>query len=168
MRVRSILLTVAVITALISVVSYTSSCKKDACENVICLNLGACDGGKCVCPIGFEGARCEILSRDKFIKTYNGRDTCTSDTAFYLTYPIYFRAQTGDPREMVMKNILNDMADSAYCTMQGTDTFTFQGSNNSLTYFGTGKMRNDSLWLNYSVERDTSAYSCRFFGQGLR
>ena len=168
MRVRSILLTVAVITALISVVSYTSSCKKDACENVICLNLGACDGGKCVCPVGFEGFRCEILSRDKFIKTYNGRDTCTSDTAFYLTYPIYFRAQTGDPREMVMKNILNDMADSAYCTMQGTDTFTFQGSNNSLTYFGTGKMRNDSLWLNYRVERDTSAYDCRFFGQGLR
>lgn len=167
MPIRNILLTALLTLAIFSAISYTA-CKKDACENVICLNLGACDGGACYCPTGFEGDRCERLSRDKFIKTYNGHDTCSSDTTFYTSYPIYFRAMLSDPREMTMKNVLNDMDDSAVCTMQGIDSFTFQGSNNSLTYIGTGKMSNDSLWLIYHVERDTSSYDCRFFGQGLR
>jgi hypothetical protein len=167
MPMRNIVLTFLLTIALFSAITYTA-CKKDPCENVICMNLGACDGGKCVCPVGFEGARCEVLSRDKLVKTFNGRDTCTSDTTFYGVYPIYFRAMLTDPRELTMKNILNNMEDSAVCTMQGIDTFTFQGSNNSLTYFGTGRVSNDSLWLNYRVERDTSSYTCRFFGQGLR
>lgn len=169
MRLRNILIGAVAIIALFSAVTYTS-CKKDACENVLCLNLGACDQGKCDCPVGFEGTRCEILSRDKFIKTYNGHDSCSgdNDTAFNVSYPIYFRANTADPREMVMHNIFNNMEDSAYCTMQGVDTFTFQGSNNTLTYIGNGRMSNDSLWLVYHVERDTSSYDCRFFGQGLR
>lgn len=170
MRLRNIMIGVVAITSIFTAITYTS-CKKDACENVLCLNLGACDQGKCTCPVGFEGERCEILSREKFIKRYNGRDTCmgsTKDTTIYYTYPIDFRAETSNPRVMVMKNILNSWEDSAYCTMQGTDSFYFSGSNNSLTYSGTGKMRNDSLWLVYHVERDTSAYDCRFFGQGLR
>jgi hypothetical protein len=170
MQIRNILLTALLTIALFSAISYTA-CKKDACENVICLNLGACDGGKCVCPTGFEGARCETLSREKFIKTYNGYDTCnytTLDSFRYDAYPIYFRAIQGDPRSMMMKNILHSMDDSAVCTMQGVDTFSFQGSNNTLTYVGTGKMRNDSLWLTYHAERDTSGYDCVFFGQGLR
>ncbi|MBL7692520.1 MAG: hypothetical protein JNM41_13090 [Flavipsychrobacter sp.] len=170
MQIRNILLTALLTVALFSAISYTA-CKKDACENVICLNLGACVGGECVCPTGFEGSRCEKLSRDRFIKTYNGYDTCnytTLDSTRIDVYPIYFRALQNDPRSMMMKNILNDMADSALCTMQGTDTFSFQGSNNTLTYVGGGKMRNDSLWLVYRVERDTTGYVCTFFGQGLR
>jgi len=167
MPMRNIVLTFLLTVALFSAITYTA-CKKDPCENVICMNLGACDGGKCVCPVGFEGARCEVLSRDKLVKTFNGRDTCTADTTFYRVYPIYFRAMLSDPRELTMKNILNNMEDSAVCTMQGIDSFTFQGSNNSVTYFGTGRVSNDSLWLNYRVERDTTSYTCRFFGQGLR
>lgn len=167
MPTRNIVLTFLLTIALFSAITYTA-CKKDPCENVVCMNLGACDGGKCVCPTGFEGARCEVLSRDKLIKTFNGRDTCNSDTASYDVYPIYFRAMLSDPRELTMKNILNDMDDSAVCTMQGVDSFTFQGSNNSLTYIGTGRISNDSLWLNYRVERDTTSYTCRYFGQGLR
>jgi len=171
MQIRNILLTALLSIALFSVISYTSSCKKDACENVICLNLGACDGGGCVCPIGYEGARCEKLSRDKFVKTYNGYDTCTYttlDTITYDAYPIYIKAMLSDPRSMTMKNILHSMDDSAVCTIMATDSFTFQGSNNTLTYFGAGKMRHDSIWLYFKVERDTTGYTCRYFGQGLR
>jgi hypothetical protein len=170
MPIRNILLTALLTIAIFSAITYTA-CKKDPCESVICKNLGACDGGRCVCPVGFEGDRCEILSRDKFIKTFNGRDTCTysaNDSDFYASYPIYFRAMLTDPIEMTMKNILNDMDDSAVCTMLGVDSFTFQGSNNTLTYIGTGRMSNDSLWLTYRVERDTTSYNCKFFGQGLR
>lgn len=167
MPIRNILLTAILTISLFGIISYTA-CKKDPCANVVCLNLGACDNGTCICPTGFEGDKCEKLSRDKFIFTYNGHDTCVSDTAFYKSYPIYFRAVLSNPRQMIMKNFLNDMDDSAFCTIMGVDTFVFNGANNAITYVGGGKWSNDSLWINYHLEKDTSSFDCVFFGQGLR
>ncbi len=170
MQIRNILLTVFSVIAICSLISYTA-CKNDPCQNVICLNLGACENGTCVCPTGFEGQRCEIYSRDKFIKTFNGHDTCdytTRDTTIYKSYPVYFRAIPEDPRSMTMWNLLHNMEDSAICTMLGVDSFSFQGSNNATNFIGKGRMSHDSLWLDYHVEQDTSGYDCRFFGQGLR
>ena len=65
---------------------------------------------------------------------------------------------------MTMMNMLNNVNDSAICTLVGTDTFTFNGSNNSVTYRGTGKVSNDSLWLKYHVQYDTINYDCKYFG----
>lgn len=166
--IRNILLTTVLTISLFAAISYTA-CKKDPCQNVICLNLGACDEGHCLCPVGYEGDRCQKLSRDKFIQTFNGYDTCTNDTVGeHRFYPIYFRAMLADPRELTMQNILNDMDDSAVCTMEGVDSFSFMGANNATTYYGTGKLSHDSLWLIYHVERDTTSYNCKYFGQGLR
>lgn len=168
MPLRSILLSALLTIGLFAVISYTA-CKKDPCKDVICLNLGACDNGKCVCPTGFEGDRCEILSRDKLVKTFNGQDTCSYyDTLLTGAYFISFRAVPEDPMELTMKHFLNNWDDSAVCTMRAVDSFTFQGANNSTTFFGTGKVSNDSLWLVYRVQIDTSTYDCMYFGQGLR
>src|SRR4051812_38577263 len=121
--IRQILVAAFVTIALFSVIAYTA-CKKDPCDSVICLHLGACDGGKCICPTGYEGARCEVLSRDKFIFTFNGGDTCGSRG--FRQYPIYLRANLYDSLEMTMRNFLNNPDDSATCTMRATDSFTFQ------------------------------------------
>jgi hypothetical protein len=164
---RQILVTAFLTIALFSIVAY-SACKKDPCDKVICLHLGACDGGNCVCPTGYEGLRCEVLSRDKFVFTFNGGDTCHKVDTVYTQYPIYLRANIYDPLELTMKNFLNNMDDSAVCVMRATDSFSFQGSNNSVTYHGTAKMRNDSLWMVYHVDADTTSYDCKYFGQGLR
>lgn len=163
--IRLILVAAVLTTALFSLIAYTA-CKRDACFNVVCLNLGACDGGKCTCPTGYEGIRCETLSRDKFIFTFNGGDSCTKKGI--RQYPIYLRARLNNPLEMTMKNVINNLDDSAICTMQATDSFTFQGSNNSTTYYGQAKMRHDSLWMTYHVDSDTTSYDCKYFGQGLR
>jgi len=162
---RHIFTAVFITVALFTVIAYTA-CKKDACDNVVCLHLGACDGGKCSCPTGYEGLRCEVLSRDKFIFTFNGGDTC--GYRGYRQYPVYLRANLLDDRELIMKNFLNNPDDSAVCTIQAIDSFTFMGSNNSTTYRGAAKMSNDSLWMVYHVEADTSSYDCKYFGQGLR
>ena len=37
-----------------------NSCKKNPCENVACINGGACQDGTCLCPSGFSGVNCEI------------------------------------------------------------------------------------------------------------
>ncbi len=143
-----------------------TSCNKNKCDKVICLNLGVCDGGNCICPVGFEGNRCQTLSRDKFIFTYSGGDSCTGRV--YNRYQIFLLAVLNDSIEMKMKNFLGNIQDSALCTMQSPDSFTFIGANNSTTYTGTGKLSNDSLWLVYHVVHDTTNYDCKYFGQSLR
>jgi hypothetical protein len=55
-------------------VVYTS-CTKDACKGVTCLNGGTCSGGTCTCPTGYEGANCETTSRTKIIKIWSASDT---------------------------------------------------------------------------------------------
>jgi hypothetical protein len=162
---RLILLTAFITIAIFSLVSYTA-CKKDSCANVVCLHLGACDGGNCICKVGFEGTRCETLSRDKFIFTFNGSDSCGRFGTHQ--YPINFTAMLDDPREMTMKNILDDVDDSAVCTIQAVDSFTFIGANNATTYRGWGTLRHDSLHMRFHVDQDTSSYDCSYFGLGLR
>ena len=164
--IRLIMLISFLSVAFIYAVAYTA-CKKDACNNVACKNMGTCDGGKCTCPVGYEGIRCEILSRDKFVFTYNGGDTCGTGRV-YSQYPISLYAISTNPLELTMKNFLNNLQDSAICTIQSTDSFTFIGANNSTTYTGWGRLRNDSLSMTYTVEHDTTTYVCSYFGQSLR
>ncbi len=162
---RLVMLSAAFTITVFSVAVY-SSCNKNKCDKVVCLNLGACDAGNCVCPVGFEGLRCESLSRDKFIFTYNGGDSCTGPK--FNKYAIYMHAVLTDSVTMTMLNLLGNIQDSATCTMQATDSFSFIGSNNSTTFTGTGKLKNDSLWLVYHVTHDTTSYNCKYFGQSLR
>lgn len=68
------------------------SCKKldsDSCENKICDNGSYCNQGNCVCPLGYEGSDCSVLSKTKFIDEWAGFDTCYAsvtglDTGQYL------------------------------------------------------------------------------------
>ena len=163
---RIILLTSLLTLAFVSAITYTA-CKKDACNNVVCHNMGTCDGGKCTCPVGYEGPSCDTLSRDKFVFTYNGGDTCGANF-LYTQYTIHLLAIPTNPLELMMKDFLNNPDDSAICTIRSVDSFTFIGANNSTTYTGWGKLRNDSLWMTYSVEHDTTSYVCSYFGQSLR
>ncbi len=52
--------------AILSAISF-SSCQEDKCKSVICAYSGVCnDDGSCTCQVGYEGERCEVISRDKF------------------------------------------------------------------------------------------------------
>lgn len=44
----------------------------DKCKGVTCLNGGTCVDGVCDCIDGYEGEKCEILSREKYLGTYVG------------------------------------------------------------------------------------------------
>ncbi len=160
--IRNILLT-----ALLTIVGFSSliytACHKDKCVNMTCLNLGRCDNGICTCPAGFEGLRCDTLSRNKFIYRFNGGDSCHVPVKF-SQYHITFVTNTAKPTEMVMKNFLNNQDDSAFCTIWATDSFSFEGSNNSTTYNGIGKLYHDTLKMHYNVYFDTTNYSCVYTG----
>lgn len=163
---RYLLLTAFVTFAIFSAIFY-SACNKNKCHNVLCQNNGVCNSGNCVCPVGFEGNLCQTLTRNKFLFTYNGYDLC-GDNNLRTQYSVHFLAVLHDSTEMVITNFLNNVYDSAICTIQSTDSFTFIGSNNSTTYTGVGHLSNDSLRMSYHVEHDTTQYDCHYLGQSLR
>jgi hypothetical protein len=163
---RYLLLIAFATIAICSAIIY-SACNKNKCHNVVCLNNSVCNSGNCVCLVGYEGNRCQTLSRNKFIFTYNGHDLC-GDSSKFTQYSIHILAVLHDSTEMVITNFLNNAYDSAICTIQSTDSFTFIGSNNSTTYTGSGHLSNDSLRMTYHVEHDTTQYDCTYYGQSLR
>jgi hypothetical protein len=66
---------------------------------------------------------------------------------------------------MKMKNLLGDPTDSAICTMQATDSFSFSGANSSVTYYGYGSLHHDTLKMNYHVQHAAiTSYDCKYFG----
>ncbi len=166
---QNILLSILFICCLGSMLTYLACTKTDPCANVVCINNGSCDGGKCVCPVGYEGPRCDTLSRDKFIFQYNGGDTCTynydSLQARKYRNSIRLTARFYKPLELMMTNFLGNPDDSAVCTMIQTDSFTFIGANNSTSYYGTGWKRSDSLFMAFHVVHDTTSYDCTYLGK---
>jgi len=68
---KSFLLTTLSVFALTSAV-FLSSCKEDKCKAIVCAYGGTCnDDGSCSCVIGYEGERCETITRDKFKGVWN-------------------------------------------------------------------------------------------------
>jgi hypothetical protein len=52
------------------------SCKKDPCKNVTCQNGGTCQDGNCRCRLPWEGSKCEVDARDKFVGFWRGITYC--------------------------------------------------------------------------------------------
>ena len=66
----SALLTISAFGAVV----YTS-CNKDECKDVVCQNGGTCSEGKCTCPTGAGGDKCETVFRTTYTNTYIGNGT---------------------------------------------------------------------------------------------
>ena len=74
---RIIALSVLVTICTFCAVLYSSSCKKDGCKGVTCLNMGTCSGGQCTCPTGYTGTTCQSFA---FVGTWKGMDSCFTGT----------------------------------------------------------------------------------------
>lgn len=66
------LLATGIFMTIATAVTYTS-CTHDSCKAVMCRNGGTCADEFCRCPHGYEGSQCEIISRNKFLGTYEGQ-----------------------------------------------------------------------------------------------
>lgn len=61
----------------------SSSCSKDSCKTVTCLNGGTCGGGTCNClKKGTGGVNCEIIYRDQYANSYIGSGYDDSGIAY--------------------------------------------------------------------------------------
>lgn len=139
-------------------VTYTA-CNKDECKNVTCQNGGTCSGGNCTCPTGYEGDRCQTLSRDKFIGTYTGNETCTVGSDEYSI----IIATNSDQLKITLTNIYNQSF-TGTGTMTGPNTFALSGSQTGTTYTGTGTLNGNTLTLAYTITNGVTTNSCTFIG----
>lgn len=98
---RNYLLTAVSSLALLSAFSFTS-CKEDKCKTVVCAYSGTCnDDGSCSCQIGYEGDRCETISRDKFKGAWDVQESGSS------TGPIRYASSIEDGAQIDQVNIRN-------------------------------------------------------------
>lgn len=53
-----------------------TSCVQDPCNELNCQNGASCSDGHCICPEGYEGAECDLLTTSKFVGKYEGTLRC--------------------------------------------------------------------------------------------
>lgn len=111
------------------------------------------------CEIGYEGSNCKTLSRDKFVGTWNGNETCTIGTD---NYQLSITA-AGDDIKLNYSNLYNQ-GFSGQGTMTGKNTFSFTGNSGGTTWSGTGVLAdNGQLTVTYTITAGTTN-SCTFVG----
>lgn len=149
----------AAVTALLTIgafstIAYTS-CEKDECADVICMNNGTCVDGACVCPTGYEGTTCQTESRTKFIKVWNAADQVNSTNLVYT-------CSIGSGTTVTSVIISNDFSDDFFlspvqATVDGnTITIPDQRPDGSVSDYrvqGTGTVSGGKINWTYKITK---------------
>jgi hypothetical protein len=157
-RIKNIAFSALLAIGAFSVVTYTA-CTKDACKDVVCNNGGTCVSGTCSCPVGYEGVSCDTKTRDKFVGTYIGQETCTIGSD---NYTITITTNSNDV--MVTLTNLYNQGFTAIGTVTGANTFSLSGSQGTTSYTGTGTLATNQLTLQYSISSPAATNTCTFVG----
>lgn len=107
-RFKTLVLSGIVTLGTFSMIAYTS-CKKDACKDIICSNGGTCVDGACKCPAGYEGPSCDVKSNAKFIGIFSAVDVCplALRQGDDLKYDISILSDNTSPVKMTVIGIAN-------------------------------------------------------------
>lgn len=140
--IRFILLSAFFTLSVFGGVVYTS-CTKDACKGITCLNGGRCGGGACQCKSGLGGSNCEVIYRELYSNTYKG-DGVDSTGTFYVNNTFVFTSpnDTTDYNKMQLEwtnpatrivtmqiELNNNLPSGSSFTISATtvDSFTYTG-----------------------------------------
>jgi len=152
---RSLVFTL-IITLLVVGAAFYSSCTKDACKGVTCLNGVLCNGGTCACPAGIGGIRCETVYRKQYSNTYTGRAIYTSTDTSNATHSdslsqLVFYAGT-DTTYTLMQLTWNSNGAKVFTTPINITNYQSSGSNfvvpnitvDTVVYSGSGTVNGNS------------------------
>jgi len=132
-----------------------SSCKKDPCKNVTCQNGGVCQDGNCKCNLPWEGSRCEVDARDKFVGSWRGTINCGSgpeDDAFSIT-----KSSTTATRIILGDRIYGELTSSSSFDIP-TQTLNLDGT--AATVNGRGNLNGNQLTLTLTFTIQGGAFTC--------
>ena len=160
----SILLAVSIFCTL-----WYSSCSKDACKGVTCVNFGTCGGGLCVCDSGTGGNNCEVIYRNLYTNTYSGVATFNFSTSDSIdrnhadTNNTLVFSHYNDTTFDKMQLVWNDSSSSVTFpimlynnTATGSDFTISAVTVDTFTYKGSGSVSSTSASLNLIQSRPNS------------
>lgn len=139
----------------LSSLTFLSSCKKDPCKDVTCLNGATCSDGDCICAAGYEGTDCGVEQRAKFLGIYSGNFSCTGIAPFQLTLTINTSSSS------VSNVVMSDGADTWTGTVSGSSvTVPNQQISGGVNISGSGQIVGNVLTLSLTL----SGTSCTYTG----
>ena len=150
-------------TAMLGVASLSmvfTSCNTDECKDVVCENGGVCTSGTCDCPAGYEGTLCAELSRDKFIGTYSGNETCTVGTD---TYSIQLTTSSTATKFNIV-NLYNQSFTAIADADGNSFTIPSQTVGSNVTAAGSGTISGNSITITYTINDGTTTNTCTYTG----
>jgi hypothetical protein len=167
--IKLVALTAFITIGTLSAIVYTS-CTKDACRGVTCLNKGTCTGGMCVCPgpadsSGIGGLNCEIVYRNLYAGNYKGypksgagpKDSVSSltffpknDTTNYNTMTMVWKDTGTVVANFEIKLIHHSSSGSTFVVPSTPGT-------NGKTYSGSGTVSQTSASVTLKDETSTPA-----------
>ena len=63
-----------------------SACEKKSCSSVVCASYQFCYSGECLCPNGYEGDTCSVLSSTKYTGNWLVIENCGADPTNFSGY----------------------------------------------------------------------------------
>lgn len=133
-RLKSIIFSALGVAAVFTTVT-VSSCNDDPCKSIVCAYGGTCADGDCICPSGYEGTHCEVVTREK----YRGVWTVFEDgTATNPAPPYQVSFVNGEgATDMTLTNFYNTFpgndinvrvkSDSMFIPQQVVNGYTIEG-----------------------------------------
>ncbi len=107
-NIKGLFLSALTSVAVVSGIFYTScrpSGNDGACAAIACAHGGSCDRGSCVCPTGYEGANCEITTRDRYLGGWRVAEKGTVTAA--REYQVAIETSSIDAAHVNLKNVYN-------------------------------------------------------------
>jgi len=158
---RKITLSAAFLFALaLSTVFMYSSCKKDLCKDVTCLNGGVCEDGTCSCATGYEGSDCSVESRTKFLNANNAdasySATENGSSSGGSNYDLTIKQSSSDVTKVLIYKLWDTFTNNTSATISGNKiTFSRQSPDNDGYYVeGSGTISGTTISVDYTVTKE--------------
>jgi hypothetical protein len=151
---------------------WSTSCSKDGCKGVTCLNYGTCAGGICQCDTGLGGPTCEIVYRNLYANTYigNGTDdsghqyfsntlafTTGTDTSNFNTMQLTWTNPGGITVDFGQIMLSNNLASGSNFTVTQTSVITvISGTVDTFTFSGGGSVNGNVASISLTEMRPSA------------
>lgn len=117
-----------------------------------------------VCDEGYEGDKCDVAIREKFIGQWQGQESCTVGSD---SYTLTIAASGSDILKITLNNVYNQTF-TATATVDGT-TFNVANQNvgGTVNVQGNGSVSGSNISFQYTINDGTTSNTCTFTGTEL-
>ena len=116
--IKTILLSALSAIGAFSAVTY-SSCNPDKCKSIVCAYNGTCNNGTCSCATGYEGTRCETISREKYLGVWSVVEVGTITNIAHYTLSIKANDASSDVSQVSIYNFYNSLTSPVSASVKG-------------------------------------------------